>query len=278
MSHLTDFDTLDAQMLAQNGKIIHQIWFGTIPNKRSARKAYEKLQYYRDSWKERNPNWYHIEWSKEMCKELVGKYFSEHAEMFGKYRYEIQRCDTIRYLILYRYGGLYADMDYYCNRPFDEVFEKYTNDIYLVQSPNGTALQDSDHVSNSLMYSRPKHPFWKKLMLEIEINKETPIYYTKHLMVMFTTGPGIVNRVYSKYKYRFKVKSWPYKLFHPYGITSGLRTTNLDPEVFAAHISKGSWSSKDTAFLNTIVRDWPLMLLIILGMLVPIVIQLINRK
>jgi mannosyltransferase OCH1-like enzyme len=90
-------------------------------------------------------------------------------------------------------------MDYYCNRPFDQALEKYTNDIYFTETPNGQILQDSDNVSNSLMYSRPNHPFWKQLMLELEKYQTAPYYYTKHLAVMFTTGPGILNRVYSQY-------------------------------------------------------------------------------
>lgn len=265
---MSNFDQIDQELLSKNGKIIHQVWFGTIPNKRSAKKAYESMKYYRDSWKIHNPTWYHFEWNKEMCKNLVSRFFTEHSELFEKYEYEIQKCDAIRYLILYRYGGLYADMDYFCNQPFDNALKKYKNDIYLVQSPNGTIFQDNDHISNSLMYSRPKHPFWKTLMIEMERRINTPIYYTKHLKVMFTTGPGIVNRVYSKYKYRYKVKSLPYEFFHPYGISSDIRSTKLSDKIYTAHISKGSWSTKDTALFNTVIREWKIILFILLFLII----------
>lgn len=266
-----NFEDFDKYLLNQNGRIIHQIWFGTIPNKRTARKTYQKMKLYRDSWKIHNPTWCHIEWDKDMCKQLVSECFSEHADMFGRYKYEIQRCDTIRYLILYRYGGWYADMDYYCNRPVDEALEKFTNDIYFVQSPNSTIGQDKDHISNSLMYSIPKHKFWKKLMIELEMGQKVPYYYPKHVEVMFTTGPGILNRVYSKYKFKYRVKSLPHKLFHPFGIKDDKMSLSGNNEVYAVHVGKGSWENNDSKFLLTLVREWKFMLFVIIVMILPVI-------
>jgi mannosyltransferase OCH1-like enzyme len=244
-----DFVDLDHYLLSQNGHIIHQIWFGTIPNKSSAKASYKKLKNYRDSWIIKNPSWCRIEWDKNMCLHLVKTFFPQHLDMFKKYKYEIQRCDTIRYLILYRYGGWYADMDYYCNRPLDEAMSQYKNDIYFVQSPNRVLGQDDDHISNSLMYSVPRHAFWKQIMVELEKSQNIPKYYTKHLAVMFSSGPGILNRIYSKYKYRYRVKSLPWKLFHPYGIGDEKLFLNKNKDVYTIHLGRGSWEGKDSKFL-----------------------------
>lgn len=266
-----DFLQFDNFLSKMGGKLIHQVWFGTIPDRSAAKKAYKKLTLYRDSWKIKNPDWTIIEWSKPLCIELVKRFYPEHEEMFKKYRYEIQRCDTIRYLILHRYGGWYADMDYYCNRPLNQAMEKYQNDIYFVQSPNSVLGQDSDHVSNSLMYSVKNHPFWKQLMLELEKNRDKPSYYGKHVIVMFTTGPGILNRVYSRYKYKYKVKSLPWKLFHPYGIGDEKLSLMKDKEVYAIHLGKGGWENTDTKFLLFWLREWKIISFIILISLIPFV-------
>jgi mannosyltransferase OCH1-like enzyme len=272
-----EFEILDKYLLQQNGKIIHQIWFGIIPNKKEAKKAYEKLKIYRDSWIAKNPDWSRIEWNKPMCIQLVKNFYPEHTDMFKKYKYEIQRCDAIRYLILHRYGGWYVDMDYYCNRPLSEAREIYKNDIYFVQSPNNVVGQDDDHISNSLMYSVPGHNYWKQVMLELEQCQKTPYYYSKHLAVMFSTGPGILNRIYSKYKYRYKVKSLPWKLFHPYGIKDDKRSLNSNPEVFATHIGKGSWEEKDSKFLLCWVREWKIVLFTALILIIPMLIYFFCR-
>ena len=263
-----DFEDFDVYLRAQNGKIIHQVWFGTIPNKRSAKKTYDKLKRYRDSWKIKNPDWCHIEWNKDMCVDLIKNLFPEHEEMFKKYDYEIQRCDTIRYFILYRYGGLYADMDYYCNRPWDEVLRDYPGNFYLVQTPNRTS-KTQEYVSNSLMYSKPNHPFWRYLFLELEKNYKSPIYYTRHMAIMFSTGPGIVNRMYMKRKRKHRLNSYPHKLFHPYGIGDDKMFLQQNKEVYAIHLGKGTWEKKDSKIFLLFFREWKFLLFIILVLSVP---------
>src|SRR3989344_7475122 len=137
-----DFDDLDRYLLSQNGRIIHQVWFGTIPNFTKAKKTYDSLKQCRDSWKIKNPKYFHIEWNKKMCIDLIKYFYPQHENMFKNYTYDIQRCDAIRYFILHRYGGLYADMDYFCNRGWDEVIEKYPLSLYLVQTPNRGSEKD----------------------------------------------------------------------------------------------------------------------------------------
>jgi mannosyltransferase OCH1-like enzyme len=259
MSNL-DFEDLDKYLIAQNGKIIHQIWFGTIPNKRSAKKAYKSLKSYRDSWLIKNPNWCHMEWNKDFCIQFVKSFYPEHQEMFKNYIYEIQRCDAVRYLLLHRYGGWYADMDYYCNRPLDEAMKDFPNNIYFVQTPN--SILDDDHISNSLMYSIPNHPFWKKLMIELELKKDYRYFYGKHLSVMFTTGPGIINRVYHRNKFLFRIKSLPYKLFHPYGIGDEKLSLKNDPNVYTIHLGRGSWENSDSKFLLFLFENYRILFFI----------------
>lgn len=258
----TDFTLLDTTLRQQHGHIIHQVWFGTIPNKRAAQKAYQKMKLYRDSWISLNPTWYRMEWNKPLCVQLIKTYYPEHLEMFNQYKYEIQRCDAIRYIILHRYGGWYADMDYYCSRPLDDARKNFPHDIYFVQSPNKFMSED-DHVSNSLMYSCPGHSFWRLLLIELEKNRHYPYYYTKHLAVMFTTGPGLLNRVYTKYKQRFKLKSLPWKLFHPYGIGDAKMVLKKLDDVYAVHIGTGSWENQDTKFLLFLLCNWPIVAFII---------------
>lgn len=256
-----EFDDLDNYLLAQKGKIIHQVWFGTIPNRRSAKKTYKKLKNCRDSWRVKNPDWCCMEWSKENCQHLVSKIFPEHKNLVKSYKYEIQRCDTVRYMILLRYGGFYADMDMLDVRPVNEIVNEYKNDIYFVQSPN-SFMQDTDHVSNSFMYSKnPNHPFWRKILLELEKVK-IPTFYTKHLTVMFSTGPGILNRLYSKYKYEFKVKSFPWKLFHPLGINDVKIVGNTDKNIFTIHLGNGSWENMDSKILLIFAKEWKILVFI----------------
>jgi mannosyltransferase OCH1-like enzyme len=264
-----DFSKLDSLLLSKKGRIINQVWFGTIPNKREAKKAYNKLSIYRDSWTAKNPDWYRVEWNKETSHALVKLCYSEYLELYEGYPYEIQRCDFIRYLILHRYGGWYVDMDYYCNRPLDEVHASFKNPIYFVQTPNRFTVE-REHISNSLMYSVPNYPFWKKLVLELELGKNSPYYYTKHLAVMYSTGPGILNRLYFRYKFKYRLKSLPYKLFHPYGIKDTKLSLKKDTSIYAIHIGKGSWEEEDSKFILFLARNWMLVIFCVVVLIIPI--------
>ena len=266
MHGVVDQVTLDNYLLSQP-KIIHQVWFGTIPNKHSARKAYEKLELYRKSWPEKNPGWVVHEWSKAQSLQLVKTHYPEHLDMYKRFKYEIQRCDAVRYFILHRYGGIYADMDYYCNRSFDDVLALYKNPIYLVQTPNRVGK----YVSNSLMYSVKGNVFWKKVFLEMENRRNKyDLYLSKHVIVMCTTGPSILNHVFQRYRMRYPVGIYPSDNFHPHGITTEFKTLSLPDSVYAVHIGKGSWEGGDSKLLLFLLREWKLVVSLIATMYIPI--------
>lgn len=262
------FEDLDRYLLNQDGKIIHQIWFDNIlPNKRATRKAFEKLRTHRDSWLVQNPDWTYVCWNVKRADELVKHHYAHHLELYKNYPYPIQRCDVARYFFLHRYGGLYADMDYHCNKPWSEVVNDFPDDIYLVETPN--KMGSEPHVSNSLMYSRPGHVFWSKLFIELEIHKSSPMYYGQHMSVMFTTGPAIVNRIFNKYKLRYRLGYYPFKNFHPFGLSTDVITFENKPDVYAYHLGKGSWETKDSKILIFIYRDWKALLAIIAVLILP---------
>jgi mannosyltransferase OCH1-like enzyme len=272
MSNL-DFLDLDMYLKAQKGRIIHQVWFGTIPNKIKAKQTYKSLKKYRDSWKIKNPTWFHVEWNKEICVLLIKNFYVEYEDMFKNYSYEIQRCDAIRYFILHRYGGLYADMDYYCNKSWDEVLKEYPNDLYLVQTPN----RSGEYVSNSLMYSTPENKFWKYVFLDLTLHKTCPYYYTRHLVIMFTTGPGIINRIYSKRKISCKLSYYPSKYFHPYGIGDSILSLNVNPKYYAIHLGKGSWEKNDSKMFLIVFREWRMLLFILIYFLIMCIFLKIDK-
>ena len=265
------FDDLDIYLLKKNSKIIHQVWFGTIPNKKKALKVYKQLKPYRDSWINKNPDWFYVSWCLDKCNKLVKKYYPQHLDMYRAYSYDIQRCDVIRYFILHRYGGLYADMDYFCNKSWNDTQNVYTKDLYLVETPNNTGFDDI-HISNSLMYSKQRHYFWNVLFIELEIKKHIPYYYSRHIAIMFSTGPGILNRVFAKYKQRFNLHYYPYKLFHPYGLQNDIKILSEKPDVYAIHLGKGSWETNDSKLIIFIYQEYKILLFVILTLILPFII------
>lgn len=266
------FEKKDCMLLNHKGNIIHQIWFGIIPNKKEAAETLKTLEKFQNTWIDNNKDMFYMLWGYNDCKSVVKLYYPEIYDMYIKYPYHIQRCDAVRYCILHRYGGMYADMDYICNRPISKILEEYTNDLYLVETPN--AVGSNNHVSNSLMYSKPGNIFWKKLLFEMELHKEPPSYCGRHMSIMFTTGPAILNRTFNKWRFRYNIKSFPYQKFHPYGLDTDIKITKLPDTIYAAHLGKGSWESQDSKILIFFYKEYKFTAFILLFALVlPLILK-----
>ena len=252
-----NFDTLDTFLLNQKKIIIHQVWFtNIIPSKKKTRQLYQQLKTCRDSWDIHNPDFIHIIWNQQKATELIREYFTEYHDLYKNYKYEIQRCDMIRYCILYRYGGLYVDMDYKCKKPFDGVMKKWnTHDIYFVETPNLSMI------SNSLIISHSKeHIFWKTLLIEMYKNQENFKNTGRHISIMYTTGPGILTKLFNIYKYRYKINTLPIELFNPSGL---LKETFDSEQVYSIHYGMGSWEKKDSKTLVELYKNYKILLFII---------------
>lgn len=166
-------------------KIIHQVWEG-----RTEPKMPTRLKILARTWQEQNPTWeYHL-WNGEEMDKLVETHFPEYLSMYKSFPYNVQRWDTIRYMILYVYGGVYTDLDTECFKPIDELLEGKTlcfGEEPPEHYPNGEHL-----IGNALMVSTVKNEGWKYILAEIQ--KAKAVYSEQ--IVMNTTGPFMISRIF----------------------------------------------------------------------------------
>ncbi len=168
--------------------IIHQTWKNNqIPSHWKSSKQ---------AWIELHPKWFYILWTDRMNLELVKRFYSELLEKYQNYQYNIQRVDFIRPLILYRYGGIYSDLDLKPLRSFEILFgsSKYSNSIEVF------LLSNNGRYTNMLMISKPKTHFWIQVIKEMK-NPRIPswVNISRHFYILHTTGPYVINRVVSEY-------------------------------------------------------------------------------
>ncbi len=138
-----------------------------------------------DTWKKMHPDFEHRLWSDEDIFEFMKKEDPDFYEnIFLRYSKPIQRWDAVRPFILYKYGGIYADMDYMCLRRFYELL-KDKDKVYIGEF----SFSDGTKYENALMISRPNNKFWKLIIEEMKkrgVENENPIE---------TTGPEMFNYV-----------------------------------------------------------------------------------
>lgn len=166
-------------------KIIHQTWKDTtIPDK------WKKSEI---EWKRHHPlssGWQYILWTDDDNRNLIKNDFPWFLDIYDNYPYPIQRVDTARYFILYKYGGIYSDLDIYPIKPVDEYFTS-DNESYFVVSSNYKCF------TNSFMASKPKAEIWNHIFKKLCNNHINWFIrkFSKHFTIMLSTGPMMVNNV-----------------------------------------------------------------------------------
>ena len=131
-------------------------------------------------------------WNLKDCEELIVEKYPQYIDLWTEFRYDIQRCDFIRYLILHSYGGWYVDCDVY---PIQNL-HSIANNKQVFTSWNN----DKDRKPyNAVMGSVKNNPLFIKICNDIEfrtIQKQNiEIYNTwKGRLVFHTTGHHMLKR------------------------------------------------------------------------------------
>ena len=171
-------------------RIIHQCFLGfdgPIP---------EKWVQNHKKWKKLHPSYQIRLWNMEDSVTLINEIDPSFLRIFENYEFNIERADAIRYFILYKFGGIYVDLDIIPNYSLDSLLEMYENDkkldVLLGESPN------ADTASNFFIISKPRSNFWLFVIDEMKKRVHKP-YLGKHLTIMNETGPLLLNSMMDKY-------------------------------------------------------------------------------
>lgn len=134
------------------------------------------------SWTEKNPGWDHRYMDDSEARDFILKeYGHEYAEIFDSVPVPVMRGDMWRYLVIYKYGGVYADLDTICLKPLDTwVKQEYK---MLVCPENNL------HFCQWAFAAEPESPIMKSVIDVMMDRLRRPRYDIKH-MVHIHTGPG----------------------------------------------------------------------------------------
>lgn len=216
-------------------KIIYQSWkTHEVPPKWAS--SPESIKCHMSDWK-------YVLFNDEENRNLVEKYFPDFLPYYDSFPHNIQRADAARYCFLYIFGGLYLDLDYEVNRNLSPLFA--SGDIFLVCSGNV-----SSYYTNSVMASKPRHPFWLEVIEEMK-QPEKWWYIGKHFQVMEQSGPLMLSRVTRKTKHVISVL--PKRLVIPCSICN-LNCSTC--ESYLRPLIGCSWISYDTMFYNFWLCHW----------------------
>jgi hypothetical protein len=137
-------------------KIIHQTWqTSEVPDA-------DYPHVWQESWKTHHPDWEYRLWTDEDNERLVRDHYPQFLEGYRSLSKGVIKSDIARALLLHKFGGLYADLDYICLKPVGETLRHLYHASRVGAGAACTLLVDASRfggqerrLSNSLMYSEP---------------------------------------------------------------------------------------------------------------------------
>jgi mannosyltransferase OCH1-like enzyme len=185
-------------------KIIFQTW--------KTKRPHGKMAYWAETWKKHNLEYMYIIWDDADNRLFVEKNFKWFLPTYDEYDVEIKRADAIRYMFLYTYGGIYADLDFECLKPFDTLLEKYNGyDIILGEMDSGNFASQwhlSNNIPNAIMISKPRCSFWIKVLEKMIVKAKVKGGAEEQ------TGPIVLKEVYSD-SWGYSIKLLPNHILYP---------------------------------------------------------------
>jgi mannosyltransferase OCH1-like enzyme len=164
-------------------------------------------------------------WTDEDIDAFIRTRYPDFYPMFKGYDVHIKRVDTVRYLILKEFGGIYADMDYECRRRF---YERLPRDKVSIAE---SKYKVNEEYQNALMASPKGHPFWDVVMEIVQERYERDgCSEGQKKNVLHCTGPNVIDAAVADPRTR--------KWFHRLPVRNYM---DEDTARYAAHLGTAVW-------------------------------------
>jgi mannosyltransferase OCH1-like enzyme len=141
-------------------------------------------------WQALHPTWTYTFWSDADLEALIAADFPWFLQRYRAFPHVIQRVDAARYFILFKFGGVYADLDVAPLVPLDPWVDAVSSEVALVASGHVSSC-----ITNSFMASAPGASLWPLVHREMLCRGAPWWAVTRHFRVMTTTGPMMLDRV-----------------------------------------------------------------------------------
>jgi len=259
--NMNNFDKVAPQQICKIPKILHYIWLG--------KKLPVQYKPFLDTWIKNHPDWTFVFWVDNPENYNLGKLFKDftfddlkkylnapidnekmividvknltfdNRKFFDETRNYGQRSDILKWEVVYRFGGVYIDVDFESIKPLDML--NYMYDFYTGVQPLDTSFIQ---LGAALFAARPGHPILKHCVETIKddwynnqiIVATGPLHFTKSFCATsMKKDNNLVNVVL------------PASYFYPCGYDEQRlpRKNWIRPESFAVHHWAGSWLKPD---------------------------------
>ncbi|KAJ5453416.1 uncharacterized protein N7458_004372 [Penicillium daleae] len=137
-------------------------------------------------------------WTDDSAREFLSNHYSWFVETWDNYAFPIQRADSIRYFVLYHYGGIYLDMDSWCNQtiPIHKLGAGNEADYALFKSTLPTGI------TNDLLVTSARHPVYAAAIAKLPLFNAITRPWARlqpYCAIMISAGPMFLTMVAKDY-------------------------------------------------------------------------------
>lgn len=143
-------------------------------------------------WQDTNPDWEVWFWDDTTAGNFVRIKFSHLLHVYDAYNRQIYRIDMLRYLILWEYGGVWADLDIEPLKSLNPIREQYPCILSQEHAIHTRKWNMPYMACNAYMMCRKHHPFFSLIIEMLETNQKNDYPIT-------ATGPIMITRMYDVY-------------------------------------------------------------------------------
>jgi mannosyltransferase OCH1-like enzyme len=149
---------------------------------------------------------------------FVEEFFPEIYEPFKAAPLSILQLDIFRLLLVYKYGGIYIDLDIFV---FENFYDEFNKKVAMLESTE--YYKDSEFIQNAMFAAEPGNAFIKECYLTaidrvIKISTEELFIekdYVRADGVKYATGPTLISDVYTAYENQESVQILSNRRFNP---------------------------------------------------------------
>lgn len=232
--------------------MIHQIWFDLgkgdtplEPNGIESMKHYCKLN-----------NWEYKLWSQQEADNIISSMSVRMQYLWNHLPHLITKVDFFRYVLMYKFGGMYFDIDFHCTQGLNNL--NIQNILFLCEEWPFSFKNGSLH-NGVLICKSPNHPFWLEIFAQIgkrlnNLAREEVLDIQKSVFKL--TGTAMLRDV--AYSYLNQQKSllghsiiiMPYGFFCPLVCQDGTYIDSYDNCNLVGHTQAWCVPSKQIIYKN----------------------------
>lgn len=230
-------------------KTIYRSWISqNFPPKME--KSIKKL-------KKSNPEYEHVIYTDSQIHDYVNANFdTDIKKAFNSLEHIVPKVDLWRYLILYKNGGVYVDIDSSINEPLDKIINPKNEAIV-------SAENNHDNFVQWALFFKKEHPILKKT-IEIVVNNIRKNLYPNYLnnaedLIKLTAGGPFTKAIKHVHKKHFNEdlvwKNIDNKTDKLYEVTNV--SENFNYRLLGVDFNgKLSWKSKESYELYRLRQHW----------------------